>query len=55
MLLTLSGMEEVNAGLEDFEGLIAREGIATMLTIIAIIKTDTVIAKSFFMASDLNE
>jgi len=45
----LSGMVEVIDALEDFEGLIAREGIVIMVIIIAIVKTDAAIAKSFFM------
>ena len=47
--LTLSGIEEVIDGLEEFEELIAWEGIAIMVTIIAIVKTDNAIAKIFFM------
>ena len=49
MVMTLSGMDEVIDGLEDFEELIAREGIAIRVMIMAIINVDAATAKILFM------
>jgi hypothetical protein len=49
ILLMLSGKVDVIEGLEEFEELIAWEGIAIMVTIIAIVNADAAIATIFFM------
>jgi hypothetical protein len=55
MTFTLSGMVDVIDEFAVSEELIAREGITIMVTMIAIVKTDTAIAKIFFMTKDFNE
>jgi hypothetical protein len=55
MAFTLSGIVGVIEEFAFSEELIAREGIAIMVTMIAIVKTDTAIAKIFFMTKDFNE
>lgn len=46
-------MDDVIEGLEEFDELIALEGIAIMVTIIATVSADTAIAKIFFIVKIL--